>query len=165
MVNSVGVNCSKLISITSFLRENACSGGGYAVFSDNARYVVLEEFAPIAKLNERVELYRGSGLTAGNLKGLGDFKAIDVYITADISVTSQTYVCIRCSRDGKTDPLRGLSGSGFGNGDMRIVGVNIHNRSGDNVNELGTTAYRIKGGNVYAMDDRPIRVVVGVERF
>lgn len=135
------------------------------MFSDNARYVVLEEFAPIAKLNERVELYRGSGLTAGNLKGLGDFKAIDVYITADISVTSQTYVCIRCSRDGKTDPFRGLSGSGFGNGDMRIVGVNIHNRSGDNVDELGTTAYRIKDGNVYAMDDRPIRVVVGVERF
>ena len=86
-------------------------------------------------------------------------------MTADMTATSQTYVCIRCSRDGKTDPLRGLSSSGFGNGDMRIVGVNIHNRSGDNVDELGTTAYRIKGGAVSKMDDRPIRVIVGVERF
>ena len=138
---------------------------GIVATSDNARYVKQTEFAPIAKLNERVELYRGAGLTTGNLKGLGDFKAIDVYMTADMTATSQTYVCIRCSRDGKTDPLRGLSSSGFGNGDMRIVGVNIHNRSGDNVDELGTTAYRIKGGAVSKMDDRPIRVIVGVERF
>lgn len=135
------------------------------MFSYNARYVKQAEFEPIAKLNERVELYRGSGLTTGNLKGLGSYKAVDVYMTADMTATSQTYVCIRCSRDGKTDPLRGLSGSGFGSGDMRIVGVNIHNRSGDNVDELGTVAYRIKGGAISKMDDRPIRVIVGVERF
>lgn len=138
---------------------------GIVATSDNARYVKQAEFEPMAKLNERVELYRGSGLTTGNLKGLGDYKSIDVYITADIATTSQTYVCIRCSRDGKTYPLRGLSGSGFGNGDMRVVGVNIHNRSGDNVDELGTVAYRIKGGAISKMDDRPIRVIVGVERF
>ena len=35
MVNSVGVNCSKSISITSLLRETPVQ----AVFSDNARYV------------------------------------------------------------------------------------------------------------------------------
>lgn len=150
---------------------------GIVATADNARYVELEEFSqvaqshvtkaefePIAKRNERVELYRGRGLTSGKLKDLGDFKAIDVYMTADIDGTSNTFICIHCVRDGRGWSLRGLSGTGFGGGEMRFVGCNISNPSGDDM-EVWTTAYRIKNGNVIAMDDRPIRVVVGVERF
>lgn len=113
----------------------------------------------------RVVLYKGNGFTAGTLPGISAYKTIEVYITADTSATSNTYVCIRCSREDETDPFRGLSGSGFGGGDMRIVGVNMHNRSGDVIEDLGTTAYRISNGSISKLDDRPIRVIIGVEKF
>ena len=110
-------------------------------------------------------LYEGSGLTDGVVAGIGDYKVVDVYITGDIATDSTAYIGIRCSRDKRYKAIRGLSGSGFGNGDMRFVGITISNKSGDKISDIATTAIRINGNNVTTLNVRNIKQIIGIEKF
>lgn len=113
----------------------------------------------------RVVLYNGDGLAAGTVKDIGQYKIVDAYITADTNASGTTCVCMRCARRHKEDVFRGLSGSGFGSGDMRIVGATFNNNSGDSVTNVLTTAIRIKNNAITTMDERKILTLIGIEKF